>query len=210
MFQPSQPSRPAQTSRQRLPVSRILAILSVALLLATPLATRAAEVAGVKLDDYAKVAGKDLRLNGAGVRTRAIFKVYAMGLYLAGKETTTEAVLAALGPRRVTLVMMRDVSGDDMNQAFTAGISSNTDKAELARLAPQLAKLSTVFASAGELKKGDTLHVDWVPERGTVITHNGKTLGDPIAEQSFNNALLKIWLGDKPVDSSLKPALLGG
>ena len=187
-----------------------LALLSLAAALAAPVATQAAEVAGVKLDDNAKVAGKDLRLNGAGVRTRAIFKVYAMGLYLAGKETTTEAVLAAQGPRRVTLVMMRDVSGEDMNQAFTAGINSNTDKAELARLSPQLGKLAAVFASAGELKKGDTLHVDWVPERGTVITHNSKTLGDPIAEAGFYNAVLKIWLGDKPVDSSLKPALLGG
>ena len=55
----------------------------------------AVEVEGVKLDDSAKVAGKDLKLNGAGVRVRAIFKVYVMGLYLGKKETSTDAVLAS-------------------------------------------------------------------------------------------------------------------
>jgi hypothetical protein len=42
----------------------------------------AAEVAGVKFQDTLKVAGKDLQLNGLGVRTKFIVKVYAAGLYL--------------------------------------------------------------------------------------------------------------------------------
>ena len=38
-------------------------------------AAHAAEVGGVKLDDKASVGGKELVLNGAGVRTRAVFKL---------------------------------------------------------------------------------------------------------------------------------------
>ncbi len=172
--------------------------------------TLAAEVGGVKLDDAVKVAGKDLRLNGAGVRTRVIFKVYAMGLYLAKKETTTDAVLATPGPRRISLVMLREVGADDFLQAFVSGIEANVDKAERAKIGAQMARLGEIFNAVGGLKKGDALTVDWVPEKGTVIEFNGKPQGDALPDVAFYNALLRIWLGDKPADSSLKPQLLGG
>jgi hypothetical protein len=187
---------------------RRLAALAAALLLS--MHAQAAEVGGIKLDDVTKVAGKDLRLNGAGVRTRLMFKVYAMGLYLGKGETTVDAVLAAPGPRRITLVMLREVGADDFSQAFSSGIESNTDKPERTRLAPQLAALGDIFKKVGTLKKGDTLTIDWVPDKGTLIELNGKPQSDALPEQGFYNALLRIWLGDKPADSSLKPQLLGG
>ena len=52
-------------------------------------AVLAAEVGGVRLDDKATVGGQELVLNGAGVRTRAIFKVYVGSLYLPAKADTT-------------------------------------------------------------------------------------------------------------------------
>lgn len=190
--------------------SFVLACTAVAALwLASPAPTLAADVAGVKIEDSAKVAGKDLRLNGAGVRTRAIFKVYAMGLYLGKKETSTEAVLASPGPRRITIVMLREVSGDDFGQAFMTGINSNTDKAEKGKLVNQMVKIGEVFANVAGLKKGDMLTIDWVPDKGSVIELNGKSLSEPLPDLAFFNALLKIWLGDKPADSALKPLLLG-
>jgi hypothetical protein len=177
-------------------------------LLAAPSAL-AADVGGVKIDDAVKVAGKDLRLNGAGLRTRAMFKVYAMGLYLGKKETSTEAVLAAAGPRRFTIVMMREVTGDDFGQAFMSGINANTDKAEKSKIVGQMVKFGEMFVNVAALKKGDTLTVDWVPDKGTVIELNGKSIIEPLPDQAFYNALLKIWLGDKPADTALKPLLLG-
>ncbi|WP_423790315.1 chalcone isomerase family protein [Listeria monocytogenes] len=53
------------------------------------------------------------------------------------------------------------------------------------------------------------MNVDWIPDTGTVMTFNGKPIGEPMKDIAFYNAVLKIWLGDKPVDGSLKPALLG-
>ena len=169
----------------------------------------AAEVAGVKLDDTVKVAGKELKLNGAGVRTRIVVKVYVLGLYLTEKKDTAAGVLEAPGPRRFTLTMMREVTGDELGQAFMAGITANTDKAEKGKLVNQMVKLGEVFQTVGSLKKGDTLTVDWVAEKGTLIELNGKSQGDPLPDVAFYNALLKIWIGDKPADSALKPLLLG-
>jgi hypothetical protein len=182
---------------------------AAAMTLATPGLGLATEVAGGKLEDAVKVAGKDLKLNGAGVRTRAVFKVYAMGLYLGKKETTVEGILGSQGPRRFNIVMLREVSGEDFGQAFMTGINANTDKAEKGKLMNHMAKLGEIFVSVGGLKKGDSMNVDWVPDKGTVIELNGKTLAEPLPDLAFYNALLKIWLGEKPADSSLKPALLG-
>jgi hypothetical protein len=184
-----------------------VAVAALALLAAPP--AWAADVGGVKIDDAVKVAGKDLRLNGAGLRTRAMFKVYAMGLYLGKKETSAEAVLAAAGPRRFTIVMMREVTGDDFGQAFMSGINANTDKAEKSKIVGQMVKFGEMFVNVAALKKGDTLTVDWVPDKGTVIELNGKSIIEPLPDQAFYNALLKIWLGDKPADTALKPLLLG-
>jgi hypothetical protein len=185
-----------------------LAATCLAALLALPAA--AVDVAGVNIADSVKLAGKDLKLNGAGVRTRAIFKVYAMGIYLGKKETTTEAVLAAAGPRRISIVMMREVSGDDFGQAFMTGINNNSDKGEKGKFVNQMVKLGEVFQNVGGLKKGDALTVDWVPDKGIVIELNGKSISDPLPDVAFFNAILKIWLGEKPADTSLKPQLLGG
>lgn len=188
-------------------IPRLMGGLLCAMALALPAA--AVEVEGVKLDDGAKVAGKDLKLNGAGVRSRLGFKVYVMGLYLTDKKKTPAEVLALEGPRRFTLVMMRDVSGEDFGEAFMSGINKNTDKAEKSKLVSQMAKFGEIFTAQGALKKGDVLISDWVPGSGMVMTLNGKNLSEPIPDIAFYNAVLKIWLGEKPADSSLKPALLG-
>jgi Chalcone isomerase-like len=194
----------------RLHLKHALAAAAGALMLALANPAAAVEVAGVKLDDTAKVGGKELKLNGAGVRVRAVFKVYAMGLYLQDRKKTTADVLAIDGPRRVTLVMLRDVSGDDFGQAFMTGLNANTDKAEKAKLIGQMTQLGETFANTpGGLKKGDLVTLDWVPGTGIVIELNKKSITEPMKEQAFYNALLKIWLGDKPADAALKPALLG-
>lgn len=167
------------------------------------------DVGGVKLETVAKVGGKDLKLNGAGVRTRIIVKVYVMGLYLTEKQDTTAGVLEVAGPRRFAIVMLRDISGEDFGQAFMAGITANTDKAERSKFVNQLASFGEVFVNYGSMKKGDILHADWVPGKGMAMTINDKPVGDVLPDIAFYNAVLKIWLGDKAVDSSLKPALLG-
>lgn len=169
----------------------------------------AAELAGVKLEDAVRVADQDLKLNGAGVRYKAIFKVYVAGLYIPEKKITAKDVLASPGARRIHIVMLRDVSSEDFGRAFLAGIHQNTDKAEKTRIVGQLLRFGEIFASVPELKKGDVLTTDWVPGTGTVMQVNGKRIADPLPDITFYNALLKIWLGDKPVDPRLKQAMLG-
>jgi len=172
-------------------------------------AQAAIDVNGIKFEDTNKVGGKDLKLNGAGMRTKLIIKVYAAGLYLPEKKTNVADILKGEGPRRVTLVMARDIASEDLGKAFMDGINENLDKAEKAKIVGQIAKFGEMFAAVDDIKKGDVLHMDWIPGTGTVCELNGKRIGDAVSDVNFYNAVLRIWLGDKPVDRSLKPALLG-
>ena len=184
-------------------------VAGFSLLAGVLLSANAAEVAGVKLDETVQLANTELKLNGAGIRYKAIFKVYVAGLYLKEKKTTVHDVLNADGPRRVTIVMLRDLSSEDFSRGFMQGIQKNTEKADKAKLTSQFLRFGELFASVPELKKGDVMTNDWIPGVGTVVALNGKKMGDPYPDILFYNTLLRIWLGDSPVDNGLKKAMLG-
>lgn len=170
----------------------------------------AIDIAGMKVDESARVSNKELKLNGAGIRVKAIFKVYVAALYLAEKKTTVPEVLDIAGPRRLTLIMLREISSEDFGQSFMTGLNANSDKAEKSKIINQMVKMGEIFASIPSLKKGDTITTDWIPGSGMVIQVNGKAVGEVLPDINFFNAYLKIWLGDKPADSSLKQSMLGG
>lgn len=171
---------------------------------------QAVEVGGVKLDDTTKVANQELKLNGAGLRTWAVFKVYAAGLYLPEKKKTVPEIMALNGARRIKLVLLRDVNNEELGQAFMDGLNANSDKAEKAKFVNQTMKMGEIFASIPKLNKGDTITNDWVPGQGMQVLVNDKRVGEVLPDIAFYNAFMRIWLGEKPVDNTLKQALLGG
>lgn len=183
-------------------------LLASALLAAAVTGAQAAEVSGIKFSDTTKVGGKELQLNGLGVRTKVIFKVYAAGLYLTEPAATVEAVLKNEAPRRMQLVMMRDVTSEEFGNSFMSGINNNLEAQEKTRIVTQISKFGEMFAQIDALKKGDVLDLDWVPGSGTTCYLNGKKIGETTPDVAFHNAVLKIWLGNKPADNSLKPKLL--
>lgn len=178
-------------------------------LLACSLGAAAVEVGGVALDEQIKVGNSELKLNGAGIRTKAFFKVYVAALYLGDKKSSTAEVLSAAGPKRMTLTMLREVSSDQLSQALLDGINNNSSNEEKLQLFNQMLAIGQIFGAYRSIKPKDVVTLDWVPGSGTQIFMNGKKLGDTLPEASFYNALLKIWLGDKPADKSLKRQMLG-
>jgi hypothetical protein len=167
------------------------------------------DVAGVKLDDRLELRGTALQLNGAGVRFKAIFKVYTAGLYVGQKVSTPEEALAAPGPKRVAITMLRDIDANELGKLFTKGVEDNSPKSEMVNLIPGLLRMGQMFADQKLLKAGDTFTIDWLPGTGTLVTVRGVPQPDPVKEPAFFNALLRIWLGPNPADWKLKDALLG-
>ena len=170
---------------------------------------QAVEIEGVKLEPTVQVGGAALVLNGAGIRTRAIFKVYVAGVYVPQKANNAAALLAQKGPRRVSITMLRNVDADTFSGALSEGLQKNLSEAQFAGFKAQIDTLSGNFKAAGEAKKGDVIHLEFTPEAGTRVVVNGKAQGSAIAGEDFYAALLRIWIGDKPVDADLKKGLVG-
>jgi len=186
-------------------------LATLVLAAALPLAAAGAEVAGVKLDDRTKLdgGGPELVLNGAGVRTRFVVKVYVAGLYLTEKKGAAADAIALGGPKRVGITMLRDVGAQQFNEALVDGFRANNSAADVEKLKGALDELSGIMTGLGEAKKGNVIALDFVPGTGTRVLVNGAPRGKPIAGDEFYRALLRIWLGDKPVDGDLKKAMLG-
>jgi hypothetical protein len=175
------------------------------------LGVQAAEVGGVKLEDRLRLApgGPELVLNGAGIRTRVFFKVYVGGLYLTEKKGTASDAIGLAGPKRVSMTMLRDLTAQQLSEGLADGIRNNSSAAEQEALKARVDELVGIMNALGEAKKGDTILLDFLPESGTRMVVNGQPRGKPIAGDDFYRALLRIWLGDKPVDGDLKQGMLG-
>lgn len=169
----------------------------------------ALDIAGVKIEETAKVAGVDLKLNGAGIRHKSFVKVYVAALYLPDSKTSVAEVLNVNGPRRLTMSMLREVSSEAFGQSFMEGLNKNSSKVERSKIIFQMQKFGEMFAAIPELKKGDVIAVEWQPGVGSICTLNGKRTAEPFPDIAFFNALMRIWLGEQPADANLKRALLG-
>ncbi len=182
--------------------------LILPLMLCTQLAL-AAEVAGVNVDERVQVGSSELQLNGAGVRTRLIFKVYVGALYLLERKSGTAEVLALKGTKRVSMTLLRDLGARQLTDALEQGMRANHSEVEIAALRERLDALLAVMNEIGSAKEKTVITLDFRPESGTGVTVDGASRGKLIPGEDFFVALLKIWLGDKPVDADLKKAMLG-
>lgn len=180
-----------------------------------PWTAPAAEFEGIKLPDSVRIneGGTELLLNGAGLRKRLLFRVYVGALYLQKKTGAANAAVNDAGAKRVMMHMLRDVPADQLADALEDGLKNNNPAEDLAKLEAQVKQLRAVFDAVKLAKSGDVILIDYlpgsVPGSGTRITING-AVKTTIAGEDFNRALLRVWLGDRPVDSDLKKGLLGG
>ena len=173
-----------------------------------PIAATAVSVHEVDIPDH--ITQPDTRqtlvLNGAGIRSKFFVSVYIGALYLPQTTHDVAAILQSQAPRRVMLYCLySEVSKAKLADAWQEGFSNNNDEQALARLRERLTEFTRLFPA---LHKGDIVYLDYVPDQGTLLRFNDNLLGT-IPGSDFYDALLKVWLGDEPADSSLKAAMLG-
>lgn len=181
-----------------------LALLVSAATLAAPI-----DIAGIKVEDSVTVAGTKLLLNGAGIRYKGPFKVYVAELYTTKKVTNLEELVAAPGPKRMVLVMTREIEAGPFGKLLTRGMEDNNPKAVMSKLVPGLMKMSDLFTLHKNFVPGDMIVMDWVPGTGLVVTVKGKVETEPFKEPEFFKALMGIWLGPSPAYWKLKENLMG-
>ncbi len=181
-------------------------ILLLFCLLLIGLPAEAREIAGVMVQETIKDDdGAVLHLNGAGIRTKMFFDVYLAQLYLEKPSSSAAEVIAAEGKKRMIMhFLYKEVSKDKLVEAWNEGFKNNTGSDELGRLQARIDQFNDLFE---DVKKGDVVVLDYIPATGTAVTVKGRQKG-VVPGKDFNDAMLKIWLGEKPVTESLKGQLL--
>lgn len=189
---------------------RILSLactLVLSLALAGPAA--AMNIDGTNFDDSVQLGGAALRLNGVGLRAVAWLKGYAAGLYLSERVATPEAAIAAPGPKRLQMKMLLEVDAEEFVKAIDKGIRRNTPQADQPKLAARQQQFRAAVLALRVVRRGDVIDLDYLPGRGMTMTVNGSLRGAPLPGDDFYAAVLRIFIGDRPVDDDLKAGLLG-
>lgn len=171
-------------------------------------ANAAVDIESIHYADTAVVNTAVLQLNGAGLRKKVFFKVYAAGLYLPAKAQTTESVLNQSGAVRVRLGLLRDVSAKSFVEALEDGLKDNTDEKTRNAISGELTNLIAAMNTIGDVKEGDLVDFDFSGTT-TSVSVNGKLIADNIGGKELFNSVLRIWLGEKAIDGKLKKGLLG-
>jgi hypothetical protein len=200
---PSLPVRVASYTRRL--VARTL--LVGGLILARP--SVAVEVEGMRFEPTTRLASTELQLNGAGLRSVFFVKAYAAGLYLPEKARNAAVILGMSGIKRLQIRPLREVDADSFIKALHEGVRKNHSEVQISKLNSRLDQLTETLRVLRKAQKGDTINFDFSPESGTQISVNGAATGKPIPGENFYQAILRIFIGEQPVDRNLKRELLG-
>jgi len=171
---------------------------------------KAGVIAGMRFDEAARVGGKTLELNGAGLRSAFIVKGYAAALYLPERARNATVVLGDRGPKRLQIRVLREADPDVLVNSLNRAIRRNHSETQVQALADRLAQLDNTLGLVGTAHKGDVIDLDFSPDSGTMVAINGTPRGRPIPGEDLYQAVLRAFLGDRPVDADLKRSLLGG
>jgi Chalcone isomerase-like len=163
----------------------------------------------VKFETTQSLDDKILSLNGAGLRTKMVFKVYAAGFYTEKKVEKDKDAFDPKIAKRLRLVMMRNISGDEVARLFIKSAQANFPHELKAKTLMTVEKFGEMFAQYPALKEGDVLLIDYVPSKGISVTVKGIPGPETYSDPDFHTLLMGIWFGPKPADESLKAALLG-
>jgi hypothetical protein len=170
------------------------------------LPAHAKEIAGVMVQETLRTQdGIVLQLNGAGIRSKFFFDIYLAELYLEHPSNRADEVIETSGRKRLIMHFLHDEVGrDKLVAGWNEGFAANTTAGEVAVLRERIGQFNGMFV---DVKKDDIVVLDYLPAEGTVVTF-GKEKKGVIPGKDFNDALLRIWLGEKPVAKGLKEKLL--
>jgi len=184
---------------------KLLSTLTLATALFLPNISYAKSISGIEVADTIMLENQSLQLNGAGVRSKFFMDLYVGSLYVPSQLSNTIAVLEA-PVAAIRLNITSDmITAEKMRDAITEGFEQATAD-NTTDIQPQIDAFMALFNE--EIKQGDQFTLATSKAHGVTAFKNGQEQAT-IEGEMFRQALLKIWLGDKPAQKSLKEAMLG-
>ena len=167
--------------------------------------TSAMEISGVQLPEQITLAHTELQLNGAGVRSKFFIDLYVGSLYLTAANSDAAQIIDADQSAIRLNITSGMITADKMRGAITEGFDDATE-GKTAPIQSQIDAFMALFSE--EIKEGDQFTL--ATSKGSGVTAYKNNIAKATIEgEAFRQALLKIWLGDEPAQSSLKKAMLG-
>jgi hypothetical protein len=179
--------------------------LYLSFITAIALNTNALELKGVKFEDKIKVEGKDLVLNGAGIRKATFFKVkvYVAGLYTEKKESDPAKVLALPGPKEIQMEFLMNLERDKLTKAWNDSLSQHCPE----DCSAVREGINTMNRYMKSVRKKDRFTFTVLADEVRINIDGAKK--DPIKGKDFAQALLKVFIGPKEIDPGMAKGLLG-
>lgn len=179
--------------------------LALAFLLTAAPPASAGKLAGATFADAVEVDGERLVLNGLGLREKFFVDVYVAGLYLPAKQRSEQSIFAADKPRQVVMHFLRDVTKDQICDAWKESLAANRPNAS-----PSLTRQFEALCSYMEdVAAGDRMVFTYLPAEGTTVTVDGQEKGT-LGNKAFADALFASWIGQHPATEKLKRGMLDG
>jgi hypothetical protein len=182
----------------------VVSLAVITFVLTSMISLHAGSLAGVTLPDSAQLGGKTLVLNGMGIRSKMMVKVYVAGLYLEQKTSDPNAIIKSDAPKQIVMKFLHGASKSQMTDAFDESFKDNSPDA-VKTMKPDIDRL---LAALDPVNSGDTMVFTYVPGTGSTLTMNGKEKLT-IAGPAFGQVLMSVWFGPKPPTADLKTGMLG-
>ena len=112
------------------------------------------------------------------------------------------------GARKIQIVTLRDLTADQLAEALEKGVEENSSALELAKIRDRLNEFRATLILMQKIPEKSPIRIDWTGNETRVFV-NGMQQGKDIAGADFFQALLRVWIGEKPAQDDLKEALLG-
>jgi hypothetical protein len=166
-------------------------------------AAQAVDFQGFTLPNSVMAGGKHLRLNGVGLRSKAVLKIYVGALYVESVSRDPAKILAADSGKMVRMLLLRDMSRQELVDEFQGGFERNARNKD-----SQSEAFNGMLMLVPDMRKGESLTFTYLPARGTTLQVADKELG-VFPGREFANAVFSIWLGPKPPSEYLQIGMLG-
>lgn len=158
-----------------------------------------------KFPNETVVENEKLILNGQAIRKVTIFsiKVMMVGLYLKTKSDNSEQILLSKTSKQIQIRFLRNIASEKISGMLREQLAKKCLR-ECIALKSKADHLGQMMI---DFKAGDSLTFIFSNEEVKVLANNNAS--GTIQGKHFSNALLSLWIGDNPIDDSLRRGLLG-
>ncbi|MDG4868481.1 chalcone isomerase family protein [Guyparkeria sp. 1SP6A2] len=161
-------------------------------------------VAAAEFEPEVSLSDTPLVLQGYGTASYLFWDVYDAALY-APPGAGAAAIASAKVPMSLVLAYHRPVAVEDIRKATWTALDRQFDAAERRAIRPKIDAIQNAMVDVGE---GDRYRLDWQPERRRLVLYlNGVTRFES-DDADLARAYFGIWLGEPPLSSKLRQALL--